>query len=239
MIGRPVDELLEALEQALAETPERKDAAREARCSSLAPGLPLVHRTAGPKYPTAWRTILAERRIVAFEASTDRERDLGLAHVVYFFLGCAAYPEGIAALLFAASDDLRRRSTFTPFDTGALDGYLRPADPGRRDAWDEAAKKAVLAGHLGRGEEAARFFGPFAAGHLTDPLDYVRRPQVSATDWPAYHGLESTSGDRRAWTIESRCMVTSRSPPAPVGSGRSCSATATSWATCRTGSPAW
>ena len=48
------------------------------------------------------------------------------------------------------------------------------------------------------------FAGPYVAAHFNQPASYVSRPQRSVTDFDVYHRLRSTTGDRRAWTIEVR-----------------------------------
>lgn len=48
------------------------------------------------------------------------------------------------------------------------------------------------------------FSAEYVAAHFENATDYLIRPQRSIPDYPTYHGLESTSGDRRAWSIEVR-----------------------------------
>lgn len=91
-------------------------------------------------------------------------------------------------------------ASYTPFDTGSLDKYARPRDPA--SSWEDADRHEFLATYLGHGADAVGFAAEYVAAHFVDVCEYVRRPQVSLPDTPVYHGLESTSGDRRAWSIE-------------------------------------
>lgn len=189
--------MLARLQESLDEQPPRAAAAAQVLTDSRsrASRFPLVHRTGSANI----RTVLAERRLTAGEPCTEREIRCGIPSAAYFFLGCAAYPEGSVAFLAHSSLLNRARATFTPFDTGSLEKYARVRDQAR---WEALDKDDFLAAHLGQGCEAIIFAGDYVAAHFKSPADYVRRPQRSEPDFPTYHGLESTSGDRRAWSIE-------------------------------------
>jgi hypothetical protein len=197
---RSLDELLARLEQALGGDAERSAAAGAARpaAEALASRLPLVHRTGAPR---PWRAIFADRVLKAKDVGSAGERALGFERAVYLFVGCGAYPKGNVALIFAPALAGRDDATFTPFDSGALDGHCAPEgrDPG---TWEADEKRQFLADHLGQGRDLGGFLGPFLAAHFRDPAGYVEADHVAEPDFPAYHGLVSKTGDRRAWTAE-------------------------------------
>lgn len=159
----------------------------------------LTHRTESPGAPTL-RTILSERRLSASVPCTQRELDCGIERAVYFFMGCVAYPSGSAAFIVPNRLLDRKRASYSPFDTGSLSSYARLRDP--LAPWDDAQKHAFLESHLGDGTDAIAFAAEYVAAHFEDAADYVRRPQRSDPDFPTYHDLTSTTGDRRAWSIE-------------------------------------
>jgi len=202
---RSLPDLLLSIERALEEDGDRKQ--RCAACRTTAEGLgaklPLVHRT-GKLGAGSWKAIVREGVLRAGDAGTELERALGYERAVYFFLGCAAYPAGTVAFLLDAAA-LPAGSTFTPFDSGSLEkGFAVPADATRWATWDPASQRSVFEEHLGAGSDAPAFAASYVTAHFRAPLDYVRRPQQSVPDYPPYHGLRSTSGDRRAWSIEVR-----------------------------------
>jgi hypothetical protein len=165
---------------------------------TLARAFPLVHRAPG----AAVKNIFSDGHLRAKEPCTPREVECGVERATYFFLGCAAYPEGPVAFLAFGSVLDRFVASYTPFDSGSLSEYARPRDP--LAPWDEPEKRAFLESHLGDGTDAVAFSAQYLAAHFHDGVDYVLRSQCSAPDYPTYHGLESTSGDRRAWSIEVR-----------------------------------
>jgi len=165
--------------------------------------LPLVHRTCKDGDESKWHEVLATRRFEAREPCTgDREKAAGIPRAAYFFLGCGAYPDGLVGFVLDAAAVLRRPASYTPFDSGSIEKYAVPADPMKEAAWDGAAKDRFLADHVGVGVQVAAFAGTYLAAHFRDPLTYVRMGQRGRPEFDAYHGLQSTSGDRRAWTIE-------------------------------------
>lgn len=173
------------------------DADRQERAQRLADRFPLVHRTWGGPTLTA---IFDQKCLRATLPCTPRERECGIPRALYFFLGCPAYPQGVIAFLISTRVLERADASYTPFDTGSLDKYSRPRDPDR--AWEDEHRREFLATYLGQGADAVGFAAEYVAAHFVDECDYVRRPQTSLPDKPTYHGLESTSGDRRAWSIE-------------------------------------
>jgi hypothetical protein len=200
LMPRLLRELLDRLEQAFDSDADRRACAGAARpaAGALAPRLPLVHRTGTD---SSWRAIFADWVLKARDVGSAGERALGHERAVYCFVGCGAYPKGNVALIFAQALAGRDDATFTPFDSGALDGYCAPEgrDPG---TWAADERQAFLADHLGQGRDLGGFLGPFLAAHFRDPAGYVEADHVAEPDFPAYHGLVSTTGDRRAWTAE-------------------------------------
>ena len=202
---RTLDEMFETLAGALG-----ADELRQAnvwatldRANHVAERLPLVHRTYKRGAVAKWRELLSTRRFAAPEPCTAREKAAGILRAVYFFLGCGAYPDGLVGFILDAPKLLARPASYTPFDSGSIEwGYAVPEDPAR--AWDGPAKDRAFLDHTGHGHHAAAFAGPYLAAHFRDPMTYVRLGQRSTPEFPAYHGLKSVTGDRRAWTIEVR-----------------------------------
>ncbi len=194
----PIDALRDAIAAVIGADDERAQRAATARpdAGRLAPTLPLVHRAPADHLDA----IFAAGHLAAPAPCTAAEAQCGIPRAVYFFLGCVAYPAGVVAFLARPDVLARLPASFTPFDTGSLNGYARPLDT--RLPWDADDRLSFLAGHLGKGPDTAAFAVDYLAGHFADVDDYVRRAQVSEPDDPPYHGLASTSGDRRAWTIE-------------------------------------
>ncbi len=176
-------------------------AGRQAAAVGLARSLPLTHRTVTSGGPTLPQ-ILERKSLIAGTPCTDREVACGIGRAVYFFLGCAAYPDGAVTFLVAQDVLLRLEGSYSPFDSGSLSDYARPSDPAA--PWEDADKHAFLALHLGAGADAVSFCGEYVATHFHDPADYVQRGQHSLPDFPAYHGLVSATEDRRAWSIDVR-----------------------------------
>jgi len=170
---------------------------RQQQAQRLTERFPLVHRTSGGPSLT---TILGQGQLRAAPPCTPRETDCGIPKALYFFLGCPAYPEGVIALLMFNRVLEAANASYTPFDTGSLDKYARPRDPS--SPWEDDDRREFLATYIGHGADAVGFAAEYVAAHFIDACEYVRRPQLSLPDTPVYHGLESTSGDRRAWSIE-------------------------------------
>lgn len=195
-----LDTMLARLQVVIDAEPNRAGCAGrcQQRADHLSHRLPLVHRTALPNGPVL-ADILADGALRAREPCTAREVTCGVPRALYFFLGCAAYPEGAAAFLARNAVLSRLPASFTPFDTGSLEKYARP----RGDApWEADDKGAFLAAYLAEGTVALGFCRAYVAAHFEDADDYVRRPQRSEPDHPTYHGLTSDSRDRRAWSVE-------------------------------------
>ncbi len=201
---RSLEEMLEGLANQV-----RDDVAREenvwlshTRACEVGRRLPLVHRTCKPGAEDLWHTVLSERKFAAFEPCMGREKSIGIPRAVYFSVGCGAYPDGLVGFVLDAPSVLTRPASYSPFDSGSIEKYAVPADPALATAWDGPSKDHFLSEHVGVGRDVGAFAGPYLASHFRDAFDYVRRPQHDTPDFPAYHGLRSTSGDRRAWTIE-------------------------------------
>lgn len=199
--------LLRDLGDACVDDESRRDALAHGheRARQLLPHLPWIHRTG--RAGASWRQIFAERllrpsRVTAHELADGREAS------VYFFLGACAFPRGNLVLVFRADDPpLRERATFSPFDTGALTDFvaLTAAHPhcSSYEPWTSAADRCrCLQDHTGSARDLDEFVPAYLAAHFHDAQTYVRRPQQSAPDFAPYHGLRSTSGDRRVWTVE-------------------------------------
>lgn len=131
-----------------------------------------------------------------------RELECGLDRALYFFLGCAAYPEGNVAFLVKSHLLERMPGSYSPFDSGSLSKRAHPRDP--LAPWEDPEKLAFLESHLGDSTDVVAFCADYIAAHFEDAKDYVLRPQQSEPDFPTYHDLVSQTGDRRAWSIEVR-----------------------------------
>lgn len=205
---RSLEEMLGSLELILRGDEARQDHATRsvALASEVARRLPLVHRTNKPgeeREQIKWQAILDSRTFAAREPCTgDREKAAGIPLAAYFFVGCGAYPEGLVGFVLETASVLTLPSSFTPFDSGSLTRFAVPAEAALAAAWDEPSKDRFLDDHVGPGRELVAFSGPYLAAHFREPLAYIRGGQRSDPHFPAYHGLRSTSGDRRAWTLE-------------------------------------
>lgn len=165
----------------------------------IAQGIRAIHKTKKKSLAEIFQSMKLETH----DVGTAIERSLGYDKAVYFFLGFAAYPQGNAAFLTPPDVIRVDGDTFTPCDTGAIEkGFSIPRDPSKRAGWDEADQKVFIEAHLGDLSDVTDFAGPYIAAHFHQSIDYVTRGQVSIPDFPPFHGLESTTGDRRAWTIE-------------------------------------
>jgi hypothetical protein len=143
---------------------------------------------------------MAELALSTRTPCTALERELGIAATIYFFLGCAAYPEGDVAILCKPEAARRLRSSFWPFDTGGIaTGRVVPS--GGAELPEEDKRKA-LQSYWGSGAELGGFSTEYLGAHFADPREYARRGQEMEPDFPPYHGFVSVTGDRRAWTIE-------------------------------------
>lgn len=158
--------------------------------------MPWIHRTG--KH-SAWEAVFSGLRLAARAPCTAFERDAGINSVVYFFVGYPAYPKGGVALLFAPL--FSAPGSFTPFDSGALErGHLKKT----HTALTPPERAELFNQFFGTIAGLKEFLGPFLAAHFLEPMDYVRREQLSLPDHPAYHGLVDGNQDRRAWTIEAQ-----------------------------------
>jgi hypothetical protein len=166
---------------------------------ALANRFVLTHRTTSG---ARLEDILSERRLQAKHPCTDREVECGLDLALYFFLGCAAYPEGNVAFLVKSHLLERIPASYSPFDSGSLTKRAHLRDP--QAPWGEPEKLAFLQAHLGDGTDAIAFCAEYMAAHFEAAADYVLRPQESEPDFPTYHDLVSKTGDRRAWSVEVR-----------------------------------
>jgi hypothetical protein len=103
-------------------------------------------------------------------------------------------------MLDAVPED--KESSVTPFDSGGCAGGCFLCS-GRTMLEEERSE--MLDNHtLIEGPSWVQYGASYLAAHFRDPMDYVRRPQMSTPDYKPYHGLESETGDRRAWSIELR-----------------------------------
>ena len=170
-----------------------------AAATDLLSRIPWIHRTGkdADAVPEILRAGLLRPRAVATTAETQLEIEAS----VYFYLGAACYPYGWLVLWFQPQA-INAADVFTPFDSGAL---ARPHfDCPVESHWDELAHRvARLRAHEGGAADALQFASQYVAAHFHAPAEYVRRDSGD-TDFPVFHGLQSASGDRRAWTIEAR-----------------------------------
>jgi len=215
---RTLEDMLGSLASAIVKDEAQHENAWDAlpRANEVAQRLPLVHRTCTSGAEADYHALLRVRRFVAGPPCTERERAAGIPNAVYFFLGSGAFPDRLVGFVLDTETVLRRPASYNPFDSGSLDKYAVPADPMREASWDAAARDRFLSEHLGRGQDVAAFAGPYLAAHFREPMTYVRLGQHAPPEFPAYHGLKSKTGDRRAWTIEVRAH---EDVPFPPGSG--------------------
>lgn len=165
---------------------------------ALAMTFPLVHRTATEH--RVLTEIFASGELIAKQPCTLEEQACGISQAVYFFMGCAAYPEGLVAFLVDGRLTERCACSFSPFDTGSLQNFARPREASAR--WNATDRRAFLQEHLARADQATVFCTEYLTAHFSRPSDYVSHGQRSDPEFPAYHGLVSTTGDRRAWSLE-------------------------------------
>lgn len=178
---------------------------------------PFVHRLGKVGGPP-WRQVFDGRELTASAPCTTCEKATGVTHVVYFFLASGAYARGSIALITDHAFVLSAPSTATAFDSGAcadhakkwLDRTSAPFSSEDERCSFMAANKLADA-HI----DLSRFVEPFLVAHFDDPVEYIRRPQNSSPDRPAYHELESPFRDRRAWTIELQRHASLPLPPDP------------------------
>lgn len=207
-MSQPAEQLLRPIERACADDSQRAAcrADQQPHAEALYRHLPWVHRTGRPESGT-WRQIFSDRRLLPSPASAH-EQAAGRASSVYFFLGSCAFPKGnLVLLLWPVDPSVRARANFTPFDTGSLGRFVGLTQGhevcAEFEPWQGTDDyRRCLMNLSGRTEELGIFAPTYIAAHFYQPLDYVRRPQRSAPDFPPYHGLSSYSGDRRVWTIE-------------------------------------
>lgn len=149
--------------------------------------MPLIHRA---KKPETWHAIVAESTLRG--ARDDTGMNEWSEAVVFLNVGYSAYPNGNLAFVLEPST-MKPADRFTPFDTGAVArGFLDVPLPCAQFV-DE---------HQGSAGELGPFVERYVVAHLNDSADYLTRPQRSEPDYPPYHRASSTTGDRRAWTIE-------------------------------------
>ena len=201
-----ISELLVEIERAVEKDEgERRTASSAglAAARALAATMPLVHRTGRRDKNPPWTEILKGRAFRASPSVTEEEEGCGWPPSVYFFLGVAAYPKGSIAFLLEQDALGSQAGTFSAFDSGALSrGHIVPRDTTLPWSLDDRIRH--LDRHSGSVTAVRDFAGPYIASHFRDPSSYVSLPQESEPDFDAYHGLRSTNGDRRAWTIEVR-----------------------------------
>lgn len=165
--------------------------------------LPWVHRTGRD---VRWSQLFAERRISPSPVTAHELAD-GRVSSVYFFLGACAFPKGSIVLLFRPDlADLHARATFTPFDTGSLARFVSLTDhPACADLepWTTTEHHCrCLQKYAGSARDLGAFVPSFLSAHFRETTAYVTRAQESEPDFTVFHGLRSSSGDRRIWTIE-------------------------------------
>lgn len=203
---RDCNKLLAAIDGVCASDKDREAcrSTAEAAARRLAPRLPWMHRTGRPG--ASWRTIFTTGRLAPSPVKPHETLD-GRSLSVYFFVGACAFPKGNIVLVFHSTlPDWLSRATFTPFDTGSLAGFaeIDPADPSHTyyAPWATPQHCRYLQDHTGSATDLNDYLPPYLASHFRHPPDYVTRPQLSSPDYPPYHGLRSTTGDRRSWTPE-------------------------------------
>lgn len=205
MQPRDCEQLLAAIHHACGADASREACrtAGAAEAQQLAPHLPWMHRTGRS---ATWRKLFTTGRLDPSAVNPHEALD-GRSQSVYFFVGACAFPKGNIVLVFHSTHaDWLPRATFTPFDTGSLAGFavIDPAHPAHSSyaPWTTTHQCGYLQDHAGNASALPEYLPTYLACHFRHPADYVTRPQISTPDIPPYHGLQSTSGDRRAWTVE-------------------------------------
>ncbi len=206
---RSFKEMIDTLEEVVSVDPNRKQSMEAARsfAETSAARIPLVHRTGKGK---TWRTIFQSKQLTGCAPCTKWEREsLKIDRATYFFWGCGAYPKGNVAILMSVPGEVE--FTAAPFDSGGcMKGFfLRSGREMSNDERIDILENYTLA-------ESASFLpycARFLAAHFRDALDYIRRPQNSEPDSKPYHGLESATQDRRAWSVEVRVHGDVAVPP--------------------------
>ncbi len=194
---KTVDDMLEGL-RAGTEGREAPTSTAAASAQALARTFPLVHCTAKERRDLL--DIFKSGHLLAKQPCTADEKTCGIPQAVYFFMGCAAYPEGLIAFLIDGRVTDRCASSFSPFDTGSLEKFARPRKEGA--PWAATHRLAFLREHLADADLVTNFCSEYLTTHFSCPTDYVSRGQQSDPEYPTYHGLVSTTGDRRAWSLE-------------------------------------
>lgn len=193
----------------------REFSGRHAACFRLASAIPLVHRT-GKNGSASRLSIFANQTIAAGVPCTECEKDAGVTAAVYAFWGAGCYPHGNYALLISPSTFDVLPSTATPFDSGACaKGHLER----RGEALDSPAERCRHLAHFTLSLKAIGIvtLGPeMACAHFENPWDYFRSEQNAPTDHETFHGLESPTNDRRAWTVELQCHADVPVPPSSL-----------------------
>lgn len=197
-----------------------------AACSVVVRGLaqrmarqaPFVHRFGKAGGPP-WRDVFFRGELTAGIPCTDCERQAGVARTVYFFLASGAYARGSIAVIVEHSFALGNLATATAFDSGACAdhaaNWLDCSSAPFTSAGDRCA--FIASNKLDQAHsDLHEFIEPFLVAHFDDPVDYIRRSQKSVPDRPVYHGLQSPTRDRRAWTIELQRQTSLSIAPDPV-----------------------
>lgn len=189
--------------------------APHAAAQRVARRAPFVHRLGKPGGPP-WRQVFDGRELTASAPCTDCEKAAGVTHVVYFFLASGAYARGSIALIADNAFVLNAPSTATAFDSGACADHTKKWLDRTSDAFASENDRCTFIATNKLANARTDLYGfaePFLVAHFDEPVDYVRRAQHSLPDRPAYHGLESPSRDRRAWTIELQRHASLPLPP--------------------------
>lgn len=151
-----------------------------------------MHRTHRDCRPTL-AEIAAGGELALAAAGSAPERDAGRGQAVYLYAGAGVYPHGSVAFLLRQDLVGTVPATFTPFDTGGVDG-------GRMD--HPGTPHDLYAAWCTEGQALSEVLPHYVAALFDVAEDYVRRVS-GVPDRPPPHGVTAKDGRfAGAWAVE-------------------------------------